>query len=89
MAGHDCDRLLEELDDLLHGEVTPERKAALDAHLQSCPPCFERADFQAQLRHLVAGRCTESVPEALRLKVRSVLEIELRTSDSAARDTSP
>ncbi len=39
---------------------------ALQEHLEDCPPCFETADFQAQLRPLIAKRCCEEVPDGLR-----------------------
>ena len=82
--GQDCDRLLQELDDLLHGDISPTTRAALEEHLQACPPCFERADFQAQFRQLVAKRCCESPPEALRARVLAVLQVEVRGGDSGA-----
>lgn len=78
----ECGRLLAELSDLLHGEVTPERKAAIDAHLRSCPPCLERADFQAHLRQVIASRCCEQVPDALRERVWAALRAEMPGGDS-------
>jgi len=73
MAGKDCDDLLHELEHFLHGELTPERQAKLRDHLEDCPPCLETADFQVQLRKLVAKRCTEQVPETLRLRIEVLL----------------
>lgn len=73
MAGKDCDALLHELEHLLHGELTPDRQASLRAHLEECPPCFETADFQEQLRKLVAKRCFEEVPEGLQTRIASLL----------------
>lgn len=92
MAGpdkHECDDLLEELADFLHGEVTPEKHAALQAHLEDCPPCFETADFQAQLRQLVAKRCCEEVPHALKEKVVAMLRVQVDAADSAASGDRP
>ena len=84
MAGKDCDELLSELADFLHGELDPARKAKLQAHLEDCPPCFETADFQAHLRHLVAKRCCEEVPDDFRARVLSMLQVETG-GDSAGR----
>jgi anti-sigma factor (TIGR02949 family) len=78
--GDDCDQLLHQLADLLHGDVDDEQRAALQHHLESCPPCFERADFQAQLRRLIATRCSEPVPDELRARVLSVLAVEVTDS---------
>ena len=73
MAGKDCDDLLQELEHYLHGELTPDRQVKLQGHLEDCPPCLETADFQVQLRKLVAKRCTEQVPETLRLRIEVLL----------------
>ncbi len=70
----ECNDLLQELDHLLHGELHGERAEALRHHLNDCPPCFESADFQAQLKLLIASRCREEVPESLRQKVLGFLQ---------------
>lgn len=69
----DCDELLDQLEDLLHGELDATRKAQLHAHLDGCPPCFERADFQAQLKALIASRCAEHPPSSLVDRVQAML----------------
>ena len=74
MAGKDCDDLLHELGHLLHGELPADRAAALKHHLDDCPPCFESADFQAQLKALVAKRCCEDVPEGLKDRILGFLQ---------------
>jgi len=72
--GDECDRLLLELDHWLHGELPNDRSTALRDHLEQCPPCFESADFQAQLKALVAKRCGEEVPDGLRQRVLGFLQ---------------
>jgi mycothiol system anti-sigma-R factor len=73
VAGRECDDLLQELNDFLHGEVTEARKDSLRQHLEDCPPCLETADFQAELRAIVAKRCCEQVPESLRHRIEEIL----------------
>jgi anti-sigma factor (TIGR02949 family) len=73
MMGDDCDRLLSELDDYLHGELAPDEAARLHDHLGDCPPCLESADFQAQLKALIAKRCGEPVPDEFRQRVLGFL----------------
>lgn len=73
----DCDRLLEQLDHYLHGELDTGAEHALQAHLEECPPCLEGADFQAQLKALIAKRCGESLPDGLQDRVLGFL----RTAD--------
>lgn len=75
--GDDCDALLRSIADFLHGELDPAQTVELREHLDSCPPCFETADFQAQLRQLVARRCTEQVPADFRARLVARLQVEV------------
>jgi len=70
----ECADLLDELDHLLHGELPADRTDALHHHLEDCPPCFESADFQAQLKAVVAKRCCEDVPDGLRERIMGFLQ---------------
>ncbi len=83
--GSECDDLLNEVADFLHGELDPEETARLRQHLEDCPPCFETADFQAQLRQLLSKRCREQVPADFQARVVAMLQVQVtsRTGDSA------
>ena len=74
--GPECDALLHELADFLHGELDADETASLRAHLEDCPPCFETADFQAQLRHLIGKRCREEVPADFQARLLAVLQVD-------------
>ena len=78
--GDECDDLLHELADFLHGELDTERTRHLRAHLEDCPPCFETADFQAQLRQVLAKRCREEVPADFQARVTAMLRVEVDPS---------
>lgn len=69
----ECDRLLERLDHYLHGELDERETEHLHTHLEECPPCLEGADFQAQLKALIARRCGEAVPDGLHDRVLGFL----------------
>lgn len=75
----ECNDLLHDLDHLLHGELPAEQAASLEQHLEDCPPCFESADFQAQLKALVAKRCCEDVPDGLKSRILGFLQDEARS----------
>ena len=79
--GSECDDLLHEVADFLHGELDAEETARLQRHLEDCPPCFETADFQAQLRQLLSKRCREQVPADFQARVVAMLQVQ--RSDSA------
>lgn len=71
--GHDCDDALHELYGFLDGELTPERRARIQQHLEACPPCFEGFDFEAELRVVVARKCQEQVPDSLRARIAEAI----------------
>jgi anti-sigma factor (TIGR02949 family) len=81
--GEECDALLQNIADLLHGELDAHSAAQLRSHLDDCPPCFETADFQAHLRQIVAKRCFEEVPGEFKARLVAMLAVEVRSGDSS------
>jgi mycothiol system anti-sigma-R factor len=69
----DCNEALKELYTFLDGELTAEVRVAIEGHLNGCTDCLEVFDFEAELRQLVARKCTERVPERLRLRIQQAL----------------
>jgi mycothiol system anti-sigma-R factor len=57
----------------LDGELTEEHRIVISRHLDDCPPCLDAFDFEADLRAVIAMRCRERVPEALRWRVAEAL----------------
>lgn len=64
-----CSESLHELYTFLDGELTIERRVAIESHLDGCSPCGERYDFEAELRVVIQECCREQVPEALKQRV--------------------
>jgi mycothiol system anti-sigma-R factor len=64
-----CEQALAELYTFLDGELTAEKRHAIAEHLEGCNPCVEVFDFEAELRMVISKRCTEPVPEQLRLRI--------------------
>ena len=60
----DCDRALELLSLELDGELTPEEKSELEAHLAACEECRGAAEELRQL-HTILPELEEEVPEGL------------------------
>ena len=71
-----CQDALHELYGYLDGELTDDRRAAIQRHLDECQPCAEPYDFEAELRDVVRRKCQEQVPDNLMAKVRDALERE-------------
>ncbi|MEI8404202.1 MAG: mycothiol system anti-sigma-R factor [Actinomycetes bacterium] len=69
-----CDDAVHQLYDFLDGELTEERRQQIAAHLDGCAPCIGAATFEAELRQVIADRCREAVPDALRARVAAALD---------------
>jgi len=72
-SGGDCEQALRTLYYFLDGELTPDRRQAIQRHLDECSPCLEAFDFEAELKLAIARCCRDQVPEGLRLRVATVL----------------
>jgi mycothiol system anti-sigma-R factor len=60
-----CREVLEELDVFLDGECGQSLEEAVRRHLGECSPCLQRADFQRDLRVLIASKCKDAAPSGL------------------------
>ena len=76
MADENCDDALHELYGYLDGELTAERREIIQHHLDDCPPCGEFYEFEAELRIVIARKCTETVPESLKQRIADALADE-------------
>jgi mycothiol system anti-sigma-R factor len=74
----DCNETLYRLYTYLDGELTEERRHQIKHHLDECEACFGAFDFEADLRMVIAQRCKEQVPDALRQRVHEALVEEER-----------
>lgn len=54
-AALDCAAAMRQLWDYLDGELSPERVAAIEAHLGGCRRCHPHAEFERELLAAVAG----------------------------------
>jgi mycothiol system anti-sigma-R factor len=81
----DCNESIERLYHYLDGELTEERRLEIKHHLDDCPPCLQAFDFEAELRVVIANRCKDRVPDALRQRIRDALiEAERERHPSAS-----
>jgi mycothiol system anti-sigma-R factor len=72
----DCENSLHALYSYLDGELTDDRRAVIQHHLDECQPCAEPYDFEAELRIVIRRKCAEQVPDMLVAKVKAALERE-------------
>jgi mycothiol system anti-sigma-R factor len=72
-GGGDCQEALHTLYHYLDGELTPERRLAIQKHLSQCEPCLHAFDFEAELKVVIARSCRDQVPDHLRAKIANAL----------------
>jgi mycothiol system anti-sigma-R factor len=71
-----CQEAIATLYSYLDGELTADRRAQIQHHLDECSPCFEAFGFEAELKALIALKCRDEVPEALRHRIADLLRAE-------------
>ena len=69
----DCADALRELYTFLDGELTVERRAVIEEHLEQCHHCIGAFDFEAELKIVIAERCREAAPPDLRQRIATAL----------------
>ena len=78
----DCEEAVHELYTYIDGELTEERREEIRIHLDYCGPCGGAAEFEAELRRVLANRCKDRVPDSLIRRVADALEAESRQDDA-------
>jgi len=72
----DCGDAVKVLYTFLDGELTTERRELIAHHLDACHHCLEAFEFEVELRHVIAKKCRDEVPEDLLDRVAKALESE-------------
>lgn len=66
----DCNETLRDLEQFLDGEITPETRRGIQAHLNGCLDCLQAFDFHAELRIVIAEKCRhEELPAGLLARI--------------------
>lgn len=81
-----CEEALAEVYTYLDGELTDAKRQFIAAHLDSCSPCYEAFDFEAELRMVVSSRArSDQVPEELRIRIsEKITHLRIVRSDEGA-----
>lgn len=69
-----CDDAIAQLYTYLDGELDAATIARIESHLQTCSPCLEAYDFEAELRKVIAAKAREDCPGEVRNRIMSLLE---------------
>jgi mycothiol system anti-sigma-R factor len=65
MQDDDCHAPLRDLQTYLDGECGAALARVISAHLDDCKPCVQRANFERELRVVIAQSCHEQAPAHL------------------------
>lgn len=81
----DCNETLRELEAFLDSELSEEAHLAIRSHLEGCPDCLQAFDFHAELKIVVAAKCTnDAMPAGLLAKLEACFgEAEARLGAEA------
>ncbi len=78
-----CREALHSVYHYLDGEMTPERRAQIERHIDKCAPCLRAFGFETEIRRLLADRCRDKVPDELRTRIAAVIAHEHKQAAGA------
>ncbi len=76
----DCGDVASKIYEFLDGELTEDKRKAIQFHLDHCAPCVSVFEFESDLRKLVSCRCQEKVPDTLKQRIAAVISMEEQTT---------
>lgn len=78
----DCVEAVHELYSYLDGELTETRRHEIRVHLDWCGPCGGAAQFEEELRRVIANRCKDRVPQTLIERVAAAIDEESKQDNA-------
>jgi mycothiol system anti-sigma-R factor len=78
----DCVEAVHELYSYLDGELTDTRREVIRVHLDWCGPCGGAAQFEEDLRQVIANRCKDRVPQSLIERVAAAIDEESKQDNA-------
>jgi len=90
----DCKDTLRELEQFLDSELNESVRAEIHGHLEGCPDCLQAFDFHAELRSVIAAKCSnDEMPPGLMSKIAKCFGPEVAGDDlndaASTGDTRP
>jgi anti-sigma factor (TIGR02949 family) len=70
----DCEQAVSHLYEYLAGELDDASMESVTEHLERCSPCLEAFDFHAELKKVVAHKCSEQMPSGLKHRLLDIAE---------------
>jgi anti-sigma factor (TIGR02949 family) len=74
----DCNETINELETFLDGELSADALAEIRRHLDGCPNCLEAFDFHAELKAVIARKCSsDPMPPGLLSRIERCFQTDL------------
>ncbi len=70
----DCKEVLEELFQFLDKEVNASAATEIKAHLELCRSCFDRMEFEKELRQHFQDKTKHMCPEEVKNRIKKIIE---------------
>ncbi|MFM8999829.1 MAG: anti-sigma factor family protein [Actinomycetota bacterium] len=75
MSRIECREALSRIELFLDGELVGEASLEVHEHVEGCPPCGERVEFQRRLKDLLRSACREcDIPPELAARLQAFLD---------------
>ncbi len=83
-----CQETMQRLYDFLDGELTDSKRQAIKEHLDTCSPCLDAFGFEEELRHMLATKCRDKVPDVFLHRISLALSSEQFKNNFTSSDGS-
>ena len=81
----DCNETLRELELFLDKELSEAARQEIHGHLEGCPDCLQAFDFHAELRIVIAQKCSnDEMPPGLMAKIANCFGPDYAAGDPTA-----
>lgn len=73
----ECHKAMEQLDELLDRDITPDDRVVLEKHLRLCDHCTEEYDLRSKAQEILRAKlCGDRCPDKLRASISALIHEE-------------
>lgn len=73
----DCNETIRELDTFLDGELSDGLRDQIRHHLEGCTDCLQAFDFHAELKTVIARKCSnDEIPSGLLSRIEQCFDTD-------------
>lgn len=86
-SSEECEQIIQELEELLDGEISPEKAGDIQEKINSCKFCLEQYNLERSFRTLLKTKITQTIDSNQMLKSlqNSILNLTKRLAQKERR----